>query len=107
MATIAYKVVQAFVDLKDGDRVYRVGDDYVSDDEARIKDLLSEESEGRHESLIGVSLIEPVEHVEPDKDEPDGPEFPKHVGGGQYELSDGSKVKGKDAAVEAESALAE
>ena len=99
-----FKVIQAFVDLQDGNRVYRVGDDYVSNDEARIKDLLSEESKGRHESLKGVSLIEPVET---DKDETYGPEFPKHVGGGQYELSDGSKVKGKDAAVEVESALAE
>ena len=34
-------------------------------------------------------------------------EFPKHVGGGNYEPSDGSKVKGKDKAVEAEAQLKE
>lgn len=55
---MAYKVIQAFVDLQDGDRVYRVGDVYEWTDEDRIKDLLSEESTGRHESLMGVSLIE-------------------------------------------------
>jgi len=32
-------------------------------------------------------------------------EFPKHTGGGYYELSNGEKVKGKDAAIEAEKAL--
>lgn len=32
-------------------------------------------------------------------------EFPKHTGGGYYELSNGEKVQGKDAAIEAENAL--
>lgn len=32
--------------------------------------------------------------------------FPKHLGGGYFELSDGSKVQGKEAAIEAEKALA-
>ena len=31
--------------------------------------------------------------------------YPKHTGGGYYELSNGEKVKGKDAAIEAEKAL--
>lgn len=31
--------------------------------------------------------------------------YPKHVGGGYYELSNGEKVKGKEAAIEAEKAL--
>lgn len=34
-------------------------------------------------------------------------EYPKHVGGGHYELSDGSKVQGKEKAAEAEKALQE
>lgn len=34
-------------------------------------------------------------------------EFPKHTGGGVYLLSDGSKVKGKEAALKAQNALAE
>jgi len=32
-------------------------------------------------------------------------EFPKHTGGGYYELSNGEKIQGKDAAIEAEEAL--
>lgn len=31
--------------------------------------------------------------------------YPKHTGGGYYELSNGEKIKGKDAAIEAEKAL--
>lgn len=34
-------------------------------------------------------------------------EFPKHTGGGYYELSNGEKVQGKDAAIEAEKELNE
>ena len=55
---MGYKVIQAFTDLKDDNRVYRVGDVYDGTDEERIKELLSKKSNGRHESLIGVSLIE-------------------------------------------------
>ena len=33
--------------------------------------------------------------------------YPIHVGGGHYELSNGEKVKGKEAAIEAEAALQE
>lgn len=33
-------------------------------------------------------------------------EFPKHAGGGWYDLSDGSRVQGKDDAIAAEKALA-
>lgn len=32
-------------------------------------------------------------------------EFPKHVGGGYYELSNGEKIKGKDEALKAENEL--
>lgn len=34
-------------------------------------------------------------------------EYPKSVGGGYYQLSDGSKVQGKEKAIEAEQALKE
>lgn len=37
--------------------------------------------------------------------EDDTPEFPQHVGGGTYELSNGEKVKGKDAAIKAQAEL--
>ena len=54
---MAYKVVQAFTDLKDGDKVYRVGDIYEGKDPKRIKDLLANNNEGRHDSLKGKPLI--------------------------------------------------
>ena len=34
-------------------------------------------------------------------------EYPNHIGGGYYELSNGEKVKGKDEALKAEEALKE
>ena len=79
---MAYKVVQAFTDLKDGDKVYRVGDTYEGEDPKRIKDLLADDNEGRHDSLKGKPLIEsdgeqtevePPEKVEP----PEEVEAPK------------------------------
>jgi len=33
------------------------------------------------------------------------PEFPKHIGGGMYQLSNNEKIKGKDAALKAEEEL--
>ena len=54
---MAYKVVQAFTDLKDGDKVYRVGDTYEGEDPKRIKDLLANDNKGRHDSLKGKPLI--------------------------------------------------
>lgn len=55
---MTYKVVQAFTDLKDGDKVYRVGDIYEGEDPKRIKDLLANDNKGRHGSLKGKPLIE-------------------------------------------------
>ena len=47
---------------------------------------------------------EPTEPLEKQNEEVTT-EYPKALKGGYYELSDGSKVRGKDAAVEAENAL--
>lgn len=54
---MAYKVIQAFTDLKDGDRIYRVGDIYEGEDPKRIKDLLANDNKGRHTSLKDKPLI--------------------------------------------------
>ena len=54
---MAYKVIQAFTDLKDGDKVYRVGDIYEGKDPKRIKDLLANDNKGRHTSLKDKPLI--------------------------------------------------
>lgn len=68
---MTYKVVQAFTDLKDGDKVYRVGDIYEGEDPKRIKDLLSKDNKGRHDSLKGKPLIEP------DGEQTEAPETPE------------------------------
>ena len=68
---MAYKVIQAFTDLKDGDKVYRVGDIYEGEDPKRIKDLLAKDNKGRHDSLKGKPLIEP------DGEQTEAPETPE------------------------------
>lgn len=76
---MAYKVVQAFVDLKDGDKVYRVGDTYEGDDPKRIKDLLADDNKGRHDSLKGKPLIA-LDGKAPEAPEtPEVPEVPEDV----------------------------
>ena len=70
---MAYKVVQAFTDLKDGDKVYRVGDIYEGEDPKRIKDLLANDNEGRHTSLKDKPLIAL------DGKAPETPETPEDV----------------------------
>ena len=73
---MAYKVVQAFTDLKDGDKVYRVGDIYEGEDPKRIKDLLANDNEGRHTSLKDKPLIA-LDGRTPET--PETPEVPEDV----------------------------
>ena len=78
---MAYKVVQAFTDLKDGDKVYRVGDIYEGEDPKRIKDLLANDNEGRHASLKDKPLIAldgktPEAPETPEVPEDEAPETP-------------------------------
>ena len=78
---MAYKVIQAFTDLKDGDKVYRVGDIYEGEDPKRIKDLLANDNKGRHTSLKDKPLIaldgEQTEAPEtPEVPEDEAPETP-------------------------------
>ena len=76
---MAYKVVQAFTDLKDGDKVYRVGDIYEGEDPKRIKDLLANDNEGRHDSLKGKPLIESDGKAPETPETPEVPEVPEDV----------------------------
>ena len=76
---MTYKVVQAFTDLKDGDKVYRVGDTYESEDPKRIKDLLANDNKGRHGSLKGKPLIESDDEQTETPETPEVPEVPEDV----------------------------
>lgn len=89
-----YKVIKAFKDLQDGHE-YAVNKPYPH------KGSVSEERAAALSSTdnaYGVPFIEAVEEEL---------EFPKHVGGGTYELSNGEKIKGKAQAVKSENALKE
>ena len=76
---MTYKVVQAFTDLKDGDKVYRVGDIYEGEDPKRIKDLLANDNKGRHDSLKGKPLIESDGKTPETPETPEAPEVPEDV----------------------------
>jgi hypothetical protein len=85
---MANKVVKRFQDKESKD-VYNVGD------------LFEHASAERVAFLVEHGFLDKKE-VQPAEDS----EFPKHVGGGHYELSNGEKVKGKDEATAAEKELA-
>lgn len=89
---MAYKVVQAFVDLKDGDKEYRVGDTYEGEDPKRIKDLLADDNKGRHDYLKGKPLIA----LDGEQTEtPETPEVPEDVASETPEDKVKASKKGK------------
>lgn len=107
-----YKVIKTFKDTKDNGHVYIEGDVFPHEEsvvekfkDTRIAELQSDKNK------IGEPLIELVgEGIESggedqESEEQAVSEFPKHVGGGNYELSNGDKVKGKAEAQAAEAAL--
>lgn len=94
-----YVVVTKFRDAKKGGELQIVGRPYdvTGVDDERISFLLNPiDKLGGHPAI---ELVEPIE-----QEKPKG-EYPKHVGGGWYELSDGEKVQGKENAIEAENEL--
>lgn len=85
-----YKVIEAFTDLEDSNHVYKPGDVFpragVTASEDRIASLASKKNKGKRPFIETAA-------------------FPKHSGGGHYELSDGSKVQGKAKAFKAQEKL--
>lgn len=101
---MGYKVIDPFKDVEDGNYLYpRVGEKYPREgyepSEERIK-ALSSTNNRKGKPFIAYEE-DPEAPVNPGEDEV----FPKHTGGGYYELSNGEKVKGKEAAEKAENAL--
>lgn len=107
---MVYKVIENFFDAEDNKRLYEVGQtypragfeasqeriDYLSNKNGDFKKPFIKIEEDREAS----KNVEPGEVETDDKDE-----FPKHTGGGYYELSNGEKVKGKKEAEKAEADL--
>lgn len=81
---MSYKVIKAFRD-KDTKEHYVINSVYDAD-EKRIEFL-------QEKGFIGEAVTTKNE------------DFPKHTGGGYYELSNGEKVKGKDEAATAQEEL--
>lgn len=77
---------------------FPVGSRYVADEE-RVQ-YLTEQGYADGATEVASSVSNPDEKSELD-------EFPKHVGGGFYELPNGEKVKGKETAEEAMKKLQE
>lgn len=69
-------------------KIYRAGDTYDGD---------------RQEELQELGYVSKEETEDPAKD--NTPEWPKHVGFGRYELSNGDKIKGTDAAIAAQAEI--
>lgn len=72
-------------------KIYRAGQPYEGD---------------RLEELQRLGFVEVSEEKDGDDQSDNSTEWPRHVGGGFYELSNGDRVKGKEAAHEAQAELA-
>lgn len=103
MAFISARVVNKFKALEHDGHIYQAGDTYpaagYTADEERVYFLTGVHPKYKKIYLADVVDDTPIEIKEVDD------EYPRHTGGGYYELSDGKKVKGKDEAIKAENAL--
>lgn len=99
---ISAKVVNPFKANEHNGHFYKAGDQYPAEgfsaDEERIYFLTGVHPKYKKVYLAEVVIDEPQQKTEQ-------LDYPKHTGGGYYELSNGDKVKGKDEAIEAENAL--
>ena len=90
-----WKVIEYWEDLQDERHKYNANDPYPREGlevtPERIAELASNKNK-RKRPLIK-------------KDSKDAANYPKHTGGGWYELSNGEKVQGKEDAEEAQAKL--
>lgn len=74
---------------------------YETNEEKKIKAL-----ENAKPFIERIDKQEPIAEEQPENNPNQVEEYePEHVGGGYYALSNGEKVKGKEAAIKAEAAL--
>ena len=91
------KVLKPFID-KHTKETYEVGQEIEVTEKRGFEIIYS--------PILGPSFVVPILDEGNEGDDQDIV-YPIHVGGGHYELSNGEKVKGKEAAIEAEAALQE
>lgn len=96
---ITARVVNKFAEKEHENHVYNANDTYPADGyeatEERVEFLSN--IHPQYKKIFLADVVREVETLE----------FPKHLGGGTYALSNGEKVKGKDEAIEAEQVLNE
>jgi len=98
MAIEKFKVIKRFVNILNPKETYD-----PEDKDLNVIELDTEKDAERIENLKNYK----GEAYIADYEEDEVLEYPHHLGGGTYELSNGEKVKGKEAAIEAENALNE
>lgn len=100
---MSYQVIKKFRDLQDKEYRYKAGDTYPREgykpSQTRIDELASNQNKQKTPLIKKVGSEDTEQAVNSN--------FPKHTGGGWYKLSNGEKVKGKEAAQKAESELKE
>lgn len=89
------KVLKPFID-KHSKETYQVGQEIEVTEKRGFEIIYS--------TILGPSFVIPILYETEDNQDVI---YPIHTGGGHYELSNGEKVKGKEAAIEAEAALQE
>lgn len=112
MPHITARVVNQFEEKAHKGHVYEAGDVYPADgfeaDEKRVYFLTDV-----HPKYKKIYLADVIIHEDEDEsgnkdsgtENVKGSDFPKHTGGGWYELSNGEKMQGKDEAIEAQNEL--
>lgn len=93
-----YKVIEKFIDLEDNRRLYEVGQPYPREGLVVTEERL--EALSTSNNRVGRPFIKAVENKRTNNEQ-----YPKHIGRGYYELSNGEKVKGKEEALAAEKVL--
>jgi len=95
-----YPVIKKFRDKYTKIR-YKIGDIYETEDIKRAEYLQSKEAIGEQTDKPEDELAGKIESgVEP-TDKCNCIELPKHIGGGWYELPDGTRIKGRESAEKA------
>jgi hypothetical protein len=107
MIGMPYKVIRAFRDKEDDQRIYRKGDTFPAKGKVskeRVAELLSSKNKVGKPLIEQMGVESEIADHEP-KESSEENEFPKHTGGPWYVLSNGEKIQGKEDAIAAEANL--
>lgn len=112
MPEITARVVNVFKENAHKGHVYKAGDVYPAEgftvDEQRLYFLTDVHPKYKKIYLADVTIHEDEKQSadgQEEKTDVSNGKYPKHTGGGWYELSNGEKVQGKDESIEAQNEL--